>query len=73
MTMSSSRTRVQDAYMSGELRVIVWNAGAEPVPVPRGMRIAQLVFARFVAPDVAEVTELSASERGTRGFGSTGR
>ena len=62
-----------DPDYRGELRVIVWNAGAEPVPIPRGTRIAQLVFARFEVPEIAETDELSASERGTGGFGSTGR
>jgi len=61
-----------DPDYRGELRVIVWNSGAEPVPVPRGMRIAQLVFARFEVPEIAEAGELSESGRGTGGFGSTG-
>ncbi len=61
-----------DPDYRGELRVIVWNSGGEPVPVPRGMRIAQLVFARFEVPEVVEATELSESGRGAAGFGSTG-
>ena len=61
-----------DPDYRGELRVIVWNSGAEPVPVPRGMRIAQLVFARFEVPEIVEAEELSGSERGIGGFGSTG-
>lgn len=61
-----------DPDFRGELRVILWNAGAEPVPIPRGMRIAQMVFARFAAPEVVEVEELSATDRGAGGFGSTG-
>lgn len=72
LTLPNSPATIDPDYR-GELRVIVWNAGSEPVPVPRGTRIAQLVFARFVVPEVAEVAELSASERGTSGFGSTGR
>lgn len=72
LTLPNSPATIDPDYR-GELRVIVWNAGSEPVPVPRGTRIAQLVFARFVAPEVAEVAELSQSERGTFGFGSTGR
>jgi dUTP pyrophosphatase len=51
----------------------MWNAGSEAVPIPRGTRIAQLVFARFVAPEVEEAAELSESGRGAGGFGSTGR
>jgi dUTP pyrophosphatase len=61
-----------DPDYRGEVRVIVWNSGDEPVPVPRGMRIAQLVFARFEVPAVLESEALSESERGTGGFGSTG-
>ncbi|MFL5540418.1 MAG: dUTP diphosphatase [Longimicrobiaceae bacterium] len=61
-----------DPDYRGELRIIVWNSGSEPVPVPRGMRIAQLVFARFEVPEIVETRELSDSGRGTGGFGSTG-
>ena len=62
-----------DPDFRGELRVILWNAGTEPVPIARGTRIAQLVFARFETPAVEEAEELSPTERGTGGFGSTGR
>jgi dUTP pyrophosphatase len=48
------------------------NGGAKSVVIPRGDRIAQLVFQRFLTPDVVEVSELSATERGEDGFGSTG-
>lgn len=61
-----------DPDYRGELRVIVWNAGDEPIPVPRGMRIAQLVFARFEVPEIVETDLLSDSGRGGAGFGSTG-
>jgi dUTP pyrophosphatase len=61
-----------DPDYRGELRVILWNAGAEPVPIPRGTRIAQLVFAEFAVPALQEVEELSASVRDRGGFGSTG-
>ncbi|MDB4947355.1 MAG: dut [Gemmatimonadetes bacterium] len=62
-----------DPDYRGELGVIVWNAGAEPIPVPRGMRIAQLVFAHFLAPELSEADDLGETERGGGGFGSTGR
>ena len=61
-----------DPDYRGELRVILWNAGTEPVVISRGMRIAQLVFARFVTPTLDEATELGGSDRGAGGFGSTG-
>ncbi|HET7462360.1 MAG TPA: dUTP diphosphatase, partial [Longimicrobium sp.] len=71
ITLPNSPATIDPDYR-GELRVIVWNLGLEPVPVPRGMRIAQLVFARFEVPEIVEAHELSDSGRGTGGFGSTG-
>ncbi|HEX2202426.1 MAG TPA: dUTP diphosphatase [Longimicrobium sp.] len=71
LTLPNSPATIDPDYR-GELRVIVWNAGSEPVPIPRGTRIAQLVFARFEVPDVVEAAELGESGRGAGGFGSTG-
>ncbi len=62
-----------DAGYRGELRVILVNHGTEPVTFSRGERIAQLVVVPFVAVEVQEVDELDGTERGTGGFGSTGR
>lgn len=62
-----------DPDYRGELKVLLFNAGREPVSLTRGERIAQLVFARFEVPEVQEVDELSATGRGDGGFGSTGR
>jgi dUTP pyrophosphatase len=72
LTLPNTPATIDPDYR-GELRVILWNAGSEPVPIPRGTRIAQLVFARFETPVVEETRELSATDRGTEGFGSTGR
>jgi dUTP pyrophosphatase len=62
-----------DPDYRGELKVILANLGGENVQIARGDRIAQLVFARFEAPEVFETAEISGSERGDGGFGSTGR
>jgi dUTP pyrophosphatase len=62
-----------DPDYRGELRVPLLNLGREAVRIRRGDRIAQLVFARFETPAVAEVEALAESERGEGGFGSTGR
>lgn len=61
-----------DPDYRGELRVLLWNAGAEPLVISRGMRIAQLVFSRFAAPVLQETSELGGTERGAGGFGSSG-
>jgi dUTP pyrophosphatase len=71
LTLPNSPATIDPDYR-GELKVIVWNAGTEAVPIPRGTRIAQLVFARFETPAVVEAGALSDSARGERGFGSTG-
>ncbi len=62
-----------DPDFRGEVHVILTNLGREPFVVKRGERIAQMVFARFERVEIAEQVELSASERGDGGFGSTGR
>lgn len=61
-----------DADYRGEIQVILHNTSETPFVVRRGERIAQLVFARFETPEVCEVDELSETERGEGGFGSTG-
>jgi dUTP pyrophosphatase len=71
LTLPNAPATIDPDYR-GELRVIVWNAGDAPVPIPRGTRIAQLVFARFLAPAVEEAETLSETGRGGGGFGSTG-
>ena len=61
-----------DADYRGELQVILLNAGREPFTVERGMRIAQAVLAPVLRATWREVDELDATERSSRGFGSTG-
>ena len=63
-----------DSGYRGELRVLLLNTDrAEPCEIVRGDRIAQLVLVAIEAPDVVEVDELALSERGSEGFGSSGR
>ncbi len=71
ITLPNSPGTIDPDYR-GEVRVIMQNTGPEPVTLARGERIAQLVFARFEAPEIEEVEEVSATERGSGGFGSTG-
>lgn len=62
-----------DAGYRGELRVLLLNTdrGAE-FEIESGARIAQLLITPFAALVPVEVAELAASERGERGFGSSG-
>ena len=61
-----------DSDYRGEVRVPLINLGDEAFTVERGMRIAQLVIAPVVQAGFHEVTDLSETERGAGGFGSTG-
>jgi dUTP diphosphatase len=61
-----------DPDYRGELKVIMVNGGSDALTIRRGDRIAQLVFARFEAPDLTESETLATTERGGGGFGSTG-
>jgi dUTP pyrophosphatase len=62
-----------DSDYRGEVKVILVNLGQEPFEIRRGERIAQLVPAPVLRADFVEVSELGKSQRGTGGFGSTGR
>jgi len=61
-----------DSDYRGEVQVILVNLGDEPFEVQRGARIAQIVFAPIVQADFHPRKNLSRSERGEGGFGSTG-
>jgi dUTP pyrophosphatase len=71
ITLPNSPGTIDPDYR-GEVRVILQNQGTATVTLARGERIAQLVFARFEAPDVEEAETLSDTQRGPGGFGSTG-
>jgi dUTP pyrophosphatase len=61
-----------DADYRGEVGVILVNLGESAFTVSRGMRIAQLVVARVEQAHWIEATDLSETDRGDGGFGSTG-
>jgi len=61
-----------DADYRGEIKVILINFGKEKFIIKNGDRIAQMVVAPVVQADLEEVKELSDTERGSGGFGSTG-
>jgi dUTP pyrophosphatase len=62
-----------DSDYRGPLGVIVINLGQDPIQIAHGDRIAQAVIAPVVQAQFDLVDELSETERGAGGFGSTGR
>jgi dUTP pyrophosphatase len=68
----ANKVGVIDSDYRGQVVVVLHNHGAEPQRVEHGERIAQLVITPVLTPSYEEVKELSSSERGAGGFGSTG-
>ena len=71
ITLPNSPGTIDPDYR-GEVKIIIQNLGSEQVTLIRGERVAQLVFSLFQSPEVLEVKELSNTDRGEDGFGSTG-
>lgn len=63
---------VVDSGYRGEVMAAVWNTTEKPVRVKSGDRICQLVVMPYCPCTIEEAGELSDTERGTDGHGSTG-
>lgn len=61
-----------DADYRGEVKIIIGNFGKKPQIINHGDRIAQIVLAPITQAQFEVVNELSDTERGQGGFGSTG-
>ena len=62
-----------DSNYRGELKAIVINLDPKtPIEIRKGDRIAQLIIIKAEEVDFTEVDELSETERGSGGFGSSG-
>ncbi len=61
-----------DADYRGEIKVILVNLSHDDFTINNGDRIAQMVIAKHERAEFVEVQELSLTERGEGGFGSTG-
>ncbi len=62
-----------DADYQGPLMVSAWNRGKEPFTLNPMERLAQLVIVPVTQVHLNVVEEFNATERGSGGFGSTGR
>ena len=61
-----------DADYRGEVGVLAINLSQEPFTIEPGMRIAQMVVARYAVASWNIVTELDETDRGAGGYGSSG-
>ncbi|HJA64111.1 MAG TPA: dUTP diphosphatase [Candidatus Intestinimonas stercoravium] len=69
----SNGVGVIDSDYRGEIRVGLTNLSDVPYTVQPGDRIAQLMVTPVVRPALVQVEELDETQRGTGGFGSTGK
>lgn len=61
-----------DSDYRGEIKIIMANFGTEPFTVERGMRIAQMVFAKVYRASFLQTEEMETTERNEGGFGHSG-
>ena len=69
----ANKVGVVDSDYRGEVMVALHNHGQQPQVVTHGERIAQLLVTPVLAPVFEECDDLTDTQRGTGGFGSTGR
>lgn len=62
-----------DADYRGEIKVLLVNHGEAPFTINKGDRIAQMVLAKHETISWVESQELNTTERGTGGYGSSGK
>ncbi|MFD2446286.1 dUTP diphosphatase [Bacillus sp. CGMCC 1.16607] len=71
VTVLNSPGTIDEGYR-GEIQVILINHGKADFKIEKQMRIAQMVIAPVAIVNITQVEELSDSERGEEGFGSSG-
>lgn len=69
----ANKVGVIDSDYRGEFFVALHNHGKLPQEIAHGERIAQLLIVPVFTPGFVEVDELSDTQRGSGGFGSTGK
>ena len=69
----ANKVGVIDSDYRGEIRVVLLNHGKEPQTIFSGERVAQFIITPVLTPSYEEVEDLSDTQRGTGGFGSTGK
>ena len=69
----ANKVGVVDSDYRGEIRVVLLNHGKTCQTVEHGERIAQFVITPVLTPEYQEVEELTDTQRGVGGFGSTGK
>lgn len=64
---------VVDSSYRGEIKVILFNSGDKDVYLEEGCKIAQIIFQPYLTFEFETVQSLCKTDRGSSGFGSTGK
>lgn len=64
---------VGDSCYRGEYFIVLYNTSNEDFVIKKGDKIAQVLFQKVERPEILEAGDLSDSDRGDGGFGSTGQ
>ena len=63
---------VIDSDYRGEMRCLLFNSGDEVIQLPAQSKICQLIIEKIITPIAVWVDDISDTDRGSGGFGSTG-
>ena len=63
---------VIDSDYRGEVKILFQNTTNHPMDVQKGERVAQLILEKILLADIEEIDDLDQTERGEKGFGSSG-
>jgi dUTP diphosphatase len=63
---------VIDADYRGEIRCLLYNTGDEAIHLPAQSKVCQLIIEKIITPTAVWADEISETDRGSGGFGSTG-
>ena len=69
----ANKVGVVDSDYRGEIKVVLLNHSKQPQTLEAGERIAQFVITPVLTPSYEEVEDLTDTDRGAGGFGSTGK
>ncbi len=72
VTVLNAEGTIDPSYR-GNIKIVLINHGSEPYQVNKGDRIAQLIIEQYQQIEWDLVEELDTTERGTGGFGHTGK
>ncbi len=64
---------VLDSTYRGEIKVVLVNLSEKPIEIKEGDKIIQCIIQQYLPTKIVEVEQLSSSNRGEKGFGSSGR